>query len=149
MIPEFTKTNTDASIITNFFNVDTNFENLQKYLDYIDKNIINIIGSSVINEIKESVIEKISEMKHIIEYDCSIAVGNPIIINGFKYTKTDDTTLRIEREGYSNWDTKPLIIQVYEKDSKTVIYPIITKYDGYFDIKFSSKIIANGVIIIL
>lgn len=148
-IPEMRKVNPESSVFANFIAMGENFENVAKYLENLNENIIELIGTATINEIKQAVIDRIHQMKNKIEYLAVKNIGESEIQNGYRYTKLDDYTIRVEREGFPTWNTETLLIQVQETESKTVIYPVIVKERGYFDVKFSDPISTNGTILFL
>lgn len=148
-VPEFNEIDKLKSTLSNFLLLDENWKNLKLFLDALLGDLSSLLDDSIIQQIIESIMDRIQEFKTKLNFVYTVDVDYESIQGKYSITKTSDRTLRIAFPDKPEWDTSYLIIQVYDKSSGEILYPIITKRTGSFDIEFTNQFYSDLIILFI
>lgn len=148
-IPEFNEVDKVKSTLSNFLLLDENWKNLRKFLYALLGDLSSLLDDSIIQQIIESIMNRIQEFKVKLNFVYTVDVDYESIQGKYRVTKTSDRTLRVAFPDKPEWDTTSLMIQVYDKSSGEILYPIITKRTGSFDIEFTNQFYSDLIILFI
>lgn len=148
-VPEFNEVDKLKSTLSNFLLLDENWKNLKLFLDTFLGDISSLLDDSIIQQIIDSIMERIQEFKIKLNFVYTVDIGYESIQGKYAVTKESDRSLLVTYPDKPEWDTTPLIVQVYDKSSGEIIYPIIRKATGRVTIEFTNVFYSDLTILMI
>jgi hypothetical protein len=148
-IPEFNEVDKLKSTLSNFLLLDENWKNLKLFLESFLGDISSLLDDSIIQQIIDSIMERIQEFKIKLNFVYTVDVDYESIQGKYKVTKESDRSLSVTYPDKPDWDTSFLMVQVYDKSSGEILYPIIRKSVGSVEIEFTNEFYSDLTILMI
>lgn len=148
-VPEFNEVDKLKSTLSNFLLLDENWKNLKLFLDTLLGDLSSLLDDSIIQQIMDSIMERIQEFKTKLNFVYTLDIGYQSIQGKYAVTKTSDRSLSVTYPDKPEWDTSAFIVQVYDKSTGEIIYPIVTKVVGGLNIEFTNPFYSDLIILMI